>query len=63
MFFGALDLRKSRPLLKSVKDVEVTNRPDNAKRWDFPRVIEAYRSQTEVRADALPAVMKEPLPK
>ena len=45
-----LHLPKSRPLLKSVKGVEVTYRSDDTKRWDFPTVIEAYRSQTEVGA-------------
>ena len=39
-----LHLPTSRPLLKAPKGVNVVYRPDQARRWDFPAVIEAYRS-------------------
>ena len=40
-----LHLPKSRPLLKAPKGVSVVYRPDEARRWDFPAVIEVYRNQ------------------
>ena len=39
-----LHLPKSRPLLKAPKGVSVVYRPDEARRWDFPAVVEAYRN-------------------
>ena len=39
-----LHLPKSRPLLKAPKGVHVVYRPDQARRWDFPAVVEAYRN-------------------
>ena len=39
-----LHLPKSRPLLKAPKGVSVVYRPDEARRWDFPAVIEVYRN-------------------
>ncbi|MEI8040676.1 MAG: hypothetical protein WCL11_04650 [Verrucomicrobiota bacterium] len=38
-----LHLPKSRPLLKAPKGVSVVYRPDEARRWDFPAVVEVYR--------------------
>ena len=38
-----LHLPKSRPLLKAPKSVSVVYRPDEARRWDFPAVVEVYR--------------------
>ena len=38
-----LHLPTSRPVLKAPNDVDVVYRPDEARRWDFPAVIEAYR--------------------
>jgi hypothetical protein len=37
-----LHLPKSRPVVKAPKGVEVVYRPDDARRWDFPAIIEAY---------------------
>jgi len=37
-----LHLPQSRPLLKPPKGVTVVDRPDEARRWDFAAVIEAY---------------------
>ena len=37
-----LHLPQSRPLLKAPKGVNVVYRPDEARRWDFPTVIETY---------------------
>ena len=39
-----LTLPKSRPLIGSLKGVEVIERSDQKKRWDFPAVIEAYKN-------------------
>jgi hypothetical protein len=39
-----LHLPKSRPLLKAPKGVTVAYRPDEARRWDFPAIIEAYHA-------------------
>jgi hypothetical protein len=38
-----LHLPTSRPVLKTPKGVNVVYRPDQARRWDFPAIIEAYR--------------------
>jgi hypothetical protein len=38
-----LHLPASRPLRKAPKGVTVVYRPDQARRWDFPAVIEAYK--------------------
>ena len=38
-----LHLPKSRPVVKAPKGVEVVYRPDDARRWDFPAIVEAYR--------------------
>jgi hypothetical protein len=38
-----LHLPKSRPLLKAPKGVSAVYRPDEARRWDFPAVVEVYR--------------------
>jgi len=45
-----LHLPRSRPILKPPKGVELIYRPDEARRWDFPAVVEAYR---ELPAPAL----------
>ena len=37
-----LHLPTSRPLLKTPKGVNVVYRPDQARRWDFPAVVDAY---------------------
>ena len=38
-----LHLPTSRPVLKTPKGVNVVYRPDQARRWDFPTVVETYR--------------------
>ena len=38
-----LHLPKSRPAIKTPNGVSVVYRPDEARRWDFPAVIEAYQ--------------------
>lgn len=38
-----LHLPNSRPVVKAPKAVSVVYRPDDARRWDFPTIIEAYR--------------------
>ncbi|MHC1768544.1 MAG: malectin domain-containing carbohydrate-binding protein [Verrucomicrobiia bacterium] len=38
-----LHLPSSRPLLNEVAGVDVVNRPDDRRRWDFPTVVELYR--------------------
>ena len=38
-----LHLPNSRPVVKAPKGVSVVYRPDDARRWDFPTIIEAYR--------------------
>jgi hypothetical protein len=38
-----LHLSASRPVIKVPKGVEAVYRPDEARRWDFPSVIEAYQ--------------------
>ena len=38
-----LHLPTSRPAIKAPNGVEVVYRPDEARRWDFPAVIEAYQ--------------------
>jgi hexosaminidase len=37
-----LTLPESRPLLGSLRDVEVVRRPDQKTRWDFPAVVDLY---------------------
>ncbi len=39
-----LHLPQSRPLLKAPRGLTVVTRPDQARRWDFPAIIEAYRN-------------------
>lgn len=39
-----LHLPQSRALLKAPRGLTVVTRPDQARRWDFPAVIEAYRN-------------------
>jgi len=38
-----LHLPASRPVIKTPKGVDVVYRPDEARRWDFPAVVEAYQ--------------------
>jgi hypothetical protein len=38
-----MHLPNSRPVVKAPRGVSVVYRPDDARRWDFPTVIEAYR--------------------
>jgi hexosaminidase len=38
-----LTLPKSRPLTGSLRDVEVLQRSDQKKRWDFPTVVDLYK--------------------
>jgi hypothetical protein len=38
-----LHLPNSRPVVKAPKAVSVVYRPDDARLWDFPSIIEAYR--------------------
>jgi len=38
-----LHLPNSRPVVKAPRGVSVVYRPDDARRWDFPAIIEAYR--------------------
>jgi hypothetical protein len=38
-----LHLPNSRPVVKAPKGVEVVYRPDQARRWDYPTIIETYR--------------------
>jgi hypothetical protein len=40
-----LHLPKSRPLVNSLKGVEVASRSNQRKRWDFPTVVEQYCRQ------------------
>ena len=39
-----LHLPRSRPLVSPVSGVTVVSRPDQKQRWDFPTIIEKYRS-------------------
>jgi len=38
-----LHLPRSRPVIKTPKGVEVVYRPDEARRWDWPAIIQAYQ--------------------
>lgn len=38
-----LTLPKSRPLIGSLQGVEVVQRSDQKKRWDFPTVVDLYK--------------------
>ena len=49
-----LHLPKSRPVTKAPKGVAVVYRPDDARRWDFPAIIEAYR-----KLPAVPPIMEK----
>ncbi|MCE5311359.1 MAG: hypothetical protein LLG20_27285 [Acidobacteriales bacterium] len=39
-----LHLPASRPLMNTLSGVSLVNRPDQKQRWDFPTVVEKYRS-------------------
>jgi hypothetical protein len=39
-----LHLPESRPLLNPAKSFSIARRPDQKMRWDFPTVVEKYRS-------------------
>ncbi len=55
-----LHLPKSRPLVGQAVGMEVVVRSDQAKRWDFPTVIELYRKQTPQVAP-IPGVVELPV--
>jgi len=54
-----LTLPKSRPLIGSVEGVEVVERDEQTKRWDFPIVVEAYKKMRGDKRRALPASVGE----
>ncbi|NQT37993.1 MAG: hypothetical protein HQ581_10915 [Planctomycetes bacterium] len=56
-----LHLPKSRPLIGTVKGVEVSIRPDQEKRWDFPTVVDLYRQQAGGWMKPIPGLVKLPL--
>ena len=42
-----LHLPKSRPLLSPIRGLTVVTRPDQSERWDFPAVVNRYRSSMQ----------------
>jgi hypothetical protein len=54
-------LPKSRPLLGSLSGVEVTQRTDQKKRWDFPTVVGIYKRNYDwARPDAVSLTTGKP---
>ena len=56
-----LHLPKSRPAKNAPAGVELVERNDQAKRWDFPTVIEKYRQIVPPAAKVIPGVVEFPL--
>ncbi len=42
-----LTLPQSRPLVGSLADVHIEQRPDQTRRWDFPTIVAQYQAMSE----------------
>jgi hypothetical protein len=56
-----LYLPKARPLLNAASGMEVVIRNDQAKRWDFPTVVNQYRAVAGSGTKAIPDLIPFPL--
>jgi len=56
-----LHLPKSRPLIGTLDGVEVAQRRDQKKRWDFPTVVKTYQEQAVDLMKPIPGLVPLPL--